>query len=77
MPLMYRPPELKGGKASHKHPWDYDQTQLMKGIHVELEHTKSIYVAMIIAMDHLEEYSNYYVELEKMENRLDRAKRAS
>ena len=55
---------------------------LKKGIKVELEHGKrneitnitndSVLLSMIIALAHLEEYPNYYEELEKMEKKLDK-----
>jgi hypothetical protein len=37
------------------------------GIDIELEHTKDKMTALEIAMDHLEEISDYYTRLEKME----------
>lgn len=67
---IYRPRFLKNGKAKDKMPWEFDQNQLLKGIHVELEHTSDVYTAMIIACDHLIEYPKYYDALEKMEKEL-------
>jgi hypothetical protein len=64
---MYRPAQLKGGKASNYFPWQFDQQQLWKGIQVEMEHTRDIYIAMLIAMDHLVEIPIYYDLLEDME----------
>lgn len=67
VPKMYRPLQLRGGKAESYYPWQFDQQQLLKGIQVELEHTQDIYIAMLIAMDHLVEIENYYDLLEDME----------
>lgn len=49
---------------------EYDQEQLKAGIAVEHEHTEDENVAAIIAMNHLDEFPNYYVELAKMEAKL-------
>lgn len=49
---------------------DYDSEQLKKGIAVEKEHTDNKEVAKIIAKDHLDEFPDYYIELEKMEEKL-------
>jgi hypothetical protein len=57
--------KLSGGKADDKKPQDFDQKALMKGIHVELEHTGDIMLAMEIAMDHLTEDPQYYEKLTK------------
>jgi len=46
----------------------YDFKQLTMGIEVETEHTNDILIAREIAKDHLEEISDYYTRLEKMEN---------
>jgi len=70
IPYLYRPPELQGGVASRRFPWEFNQEQLMKGIHVEMEHTGNIYVAMLIAMDHLAEIPNYYDLLALIEKHL-------
>lgn len=61
---------ISGGKADNKKPSDFDKNQLEKGIKVEMEHTDDKKKAKEIAMDHLEEFDNYYDELEKMENKL-------
>jgi hypothetical protein len=65
---------IKGGYADKKVPQDFDPMQLKKGIKVEMEHTNNRKIAMEIAMDHLTEFPNYYVELEKMEKRLEKQK---
>jgi uncharacterized alkaline shock family protein YloU len=56
--------EMSGGVADKCKPSDFDQEVLMKGIHVEMEHTDDIAIAMEIAMDHLAEDPNYYEKLE-------------
>jgi len=61
--------KLKGGLADESSPSEFDQRQLMKGIHVEFEHTSDVATAMEIATDHLKEDPNYYDKLEKMEER--------
>ena len=43
--------------------------QLVKGIKVEMEHTKDKSKAREIAMDHLWEHPNYYDKLEKIESK--------
>ena len=47
---------------------DYDPQQLAMGIKVEMEHTDNEEIAKRIAKDHLDEFSDYYTRLEKMEN---------
>lgn len=54
---------VKGGLADKADPSQFDQEQLMKGIHVEMEHTNDILQATEIAMDHLIEDPNYYDKL--------------
>lgn len=44
-------------------------SQLNKGIKVEVEHTEEIETAKKIAMDHLFENPNYYTDLKKMEKK--------
>ena len=50
--------------------YDYNQKNRELGEKIELEHTNSKNTAKEIAMDHLDEFSNYYVELEKMEEKM-------
>lgn len=45
--------------------------QLKKGTDVEMEHTTNPEVARLIALAHLHESPRYYIELEKMEKKLD------
>lgn len=61
---------IPGGRADKRCVTDFDPKQLKKGIEVELEHTRSRKLAREIAMDHLAEFADYYIELEKMEKRL-------
>jgi hypothetical protein len=43
--------------------------QLSKGIKVELEHTADLALAREIALDHLNEFPDYYDRLEKVEKK--------
>lgn len=54
---------LEGGKADDMHPSDFDPVQLADGTRVEVEHTKDVFLAMEIAMDHLAEDPGYYKKL--------------
>lgn len=67
---------VPGGLADKKKPSDFNPKQIEKGMEVELEHTKNRDLSKDIAMDHLEEYSTYYTELDKMENKLEKKKPA-
>ena len=49
---------------------DYDAEQLSKGTEVEMEHTTQKDIAKIITKHHLDEFENYYIALEEMENKL-------
>jgi len=60
------PDKLPGGVGDDSDPSEFDQKELMKGIHVELEHTDDIMTAIEIALDHLSEDSIYYTNLEKV-----------
>jgi len=57
-------------KWGKRDPNLYDPAQLGKGIAVEREHTSSGRIAMEIAMDHLDEFPNYYEWHEWMEKAL-------
>jgi len=71
--------KLKGGKSDkktindivkkHKINLDSIKKQLIKGMKVEMEHTKDKKVAQEIAMDHLYEDPKYYDKLKKIENK--------
>ena len=61
---------LHGGRADDDIPDDFDPDALAKGVAVESEHTDDVGIATEIAMDHLDEFPNYYNALKKMENKL-------
>lgn len=73
--------QLKGGLADNKtieyiareqnENIEFAKEQLKKGIAVEMEHSDNKEIAKEIALDHLSESINYYIELEKMENKLE------
>lgn len=59
---------LKGvGKHSGTADEKFNPEELKKGIKVEMEHTDNLYVAKLIAKDHLVELPDYYTRLAKME----------
>ena len=58
---------LPGGLADQKKPSDFNQSQILKGLKIEMEHTDNPMLAVEIAMDHLMEIPNYYDHLEEME----------
>ena len=72
---------LTGGKADnktieeiaamHNVTVEYAKEQLEKGIEIESEHTSDREKATEIAKDHLTEFINYYIELKKMETKLE------
>ena len=62
---------VKGGLADDMDPGSFNQKALMKGIHVELEHTDDILTAMEIAMDHLSEDPDYYKKISAIESGSD------
>ena len=72
---------LTGGKADkltiqdiankHNVSLEYAQEQLKKGIEIESEHTNDVEKQTEIALDHLSEFIDYYVELQKMEKKLE------
>ena len=51
---------------------DYDKDQLKMGIEIEKEHTTDEETAKIIAKDHLDEISDYYSRLKKMESEAEK-----
>ena len=67
---------IPGGIADKKKPSDFNKKQLDRGGKVEMEHTRYKDLAKDIAKDHLEEFPNYYTELDKMENKLEEKKPA-
>jgi hypothetical protein len=58
---------LKGGAADGKHITEYDLGELLTGIQFEREHTRDSFIALEIAMDHLERISDYYSRLRRLE----------
>jgi len=61
---------IQGGKAEGMSASEFPADQLRRGTEVEKEHTPDPAVAREIAKDHLEEFDNYYTELDKMEKGL-------
>ena len=59
--------KLKGGMADGKAITDYDLEQLLEGIKWEREHTRDNFIALEIAMDHLERIPDYYSRLLRLE----------
>lgn len=55
-----------------KHDFDsldkINKKELEKGIKVEREHTDNDLIARLVALDHINELSDYYTRLEKIEN---------
>lgn len=60
-------PTLAQLVAKHNTDKETLQAQLDKGIKVELEHTTDKAIAKEIALDHLNEFPDYYDRLEKTE----------
>lgn len=60
---------VEGGLGDDANVSEFEPAQILKGIEVEMEHTKDPKVALEIAMDHLAELPDYYTRLEKMEKR--------
>ncbi len=64
--------QLPGGRAHGQPITKYDLEQLLMGIGVEQEHTPDKMRALEIAMDHLEEFPDYYTRLAIMEEEMER-----
>ena len=58
-------------KNIDRKPSDYNSEQIELGKKIEKEHTNNEEIAEEIAMDHLDEFPNYYTELKKMEDKLE------
>ena len=58
---------LTGGVADGKAITAYDLDELLTGMKFELEHTSDRFVALELAMDHLERIPNYYSRLRRLE----------
>jgi hypothetical protein len=65
---------LKGGLSAGHPIIDYNLDQLIMGVKVEQEHTKNKYLALEIAMDHLQEIPDYYTRLDEMEETYEQEK---
>jgi len=61
--------KIPGGRSSGKSREDFPKDQLEKGIKVEMEHSSNQSIAKEIAMDHLDEFPDYYDRLEKVEKK--------
>ena len=66
--------KVPGGKADGKKPSDFDPKEMEMGKKIEMEHTNDKGLAEDISMDHLEEFPDYYTELDKMEKKLKKKK---
>jgi len=62
-------PKFDEIRAKHKISYKDLIIQLSKGIKVELEHVDDLAVAREIALDHLNEFPDYYDRLEKVEKK--------
>ena len=68
---------LPGSPVSECKKEDFDPVQLVKGTKIEMEHTSDRKIAEEIAMAHLLEHKDYYKELVKMEDKLEKREGAS
>lgn len=64
--------KIRGGKADDKPASKYPDSQIQKGVKIEMEHTNDKGLAREISRDHLEENKKYYTHLEKMEKDMDK-----
>jgi hypothetical protein len=69
--MLKKPSSLLKISQMHKVPMFFLQSQLIKGMKVESEHTNREVVAKIIALHHLEEDPSYYIKLEKVESKMN------
>ena len=65
---------LRGGLADRKAVTVYNLEQLLAGIKIEREHTSNKFIALEIAMDHLQAHPNFYSALARMESEAISAK---
>lgn len=63
---------IPGGIADDRPDSSFNQKELNDGISIEMEHTNDRELSKDIAKDHLEEFPNYYTELNKMEDKLEK-----
>ncbi|HEU4344016.1 MAG TPA: DUF5661 family protein [Candidatus Binatia bacterium] len=59
--------KLSGGMADQKPITAYDLGELLTGIKIEREHADDNFIALEIAMDHLERIPDYYSRLSRMD----------
>lgn len=62
-------PKFDEIRAKHGVSYKDLMVQLSKGIKVELEHTGDVAMAREIALDHLDEFPDYYDRISKAEKR--------
>lgn len=62
-------PSFEDILAKHNVSYKDLAAQLAKGIKVEKEHTGAIALAREIALDHLDEFPDYYDRLDKVEKK--------
>ena len=70
---------IPGGRADKKSPSDFNKRDVEKGRKIEREHTDDDDKTREIAIDHLEEFPDYYDEkksLPAMERKLEKKKPA-
>jgi hypothetical protein len=58
---------IKGGVADGKSITAYDLEELLTGMKFEMEHTSDKFIALELAMDHLERIADYYTRLRRLE----------
>jgi len=57
---------IPGGIADQMVPSQFEESDLVDGIRIEMEHTNDLYIAREIAMDHLAEDPDYYKKLKRI-----------
>jgi len=62
-------PSFQEVLKKHGVPYNNLAKQLRKGIKVEQEHTSDLAMAREIALDHLDEFPDYYDRLDKAEEK--------
>ncbi len=62
-------PSFQQVLKKHGVPYNDLANQLRKGIKIEQEHTGDLNLAKEIALDHLDEFPDYYDRLEKAEKK--------
>jgi predicted Zn-dependent protease len=69
---LLRSPSLDVKSIADRHgvSVEFIEAQLEAGTEVEMEHTSNRDIARKIALDHLDEFENYYIALKEMEDKL-------